>query len=117
MRIVTKNRDKVTKEEEAQLAKLHFHGGLMWRSYYHHPEAVRKVLMIKENGIIYGWAIVLKFIYDEDSSFHVFVNAKHRRKGLGTRLMKKAIKLFPRAKWDVSRHDRISEAFYDSILE
>jgi len=66
-----------------------------------------RVLLLRENASrkLLAWCML-----DEEEHAQLYVHSKHRRKGLGTRLMRQLLRVCPRA--TIFPHDEVSTAFF-----
>ena len=67
-----------------------------------------RVVMAMENNVLMGWALL--FVEAGVPVVHTYVRASCRRKGVGTRILKRVQRLSPEAKccpWN-----RVAKAFY-----
>ena len=98
-------------------------GGMMLRiiNELHNQDAAplrddARVVYAKEGSVIVGWAILVDpaVWHFGGSEAYFYVNSKHRRKGIGTRLMKMARRSWGK-KFRVCRHDEVSTGFFDKV--
>ena len=99
IRIYSKDALKVNLEEEKACSKL-VTSGSIYTLYVECCDIRRKiknrVFIVKDNGKCVGWAIIKerKKYKSFKFEFMVYIRLKYRRQGIGTKLYKRAKKLF-----------------------
>lgn len=97
--VVVKHPRRLTPEEMRQVGRLHIRGGTMiyglrtMRQAHSRRDAV---LLAKEGQTIVAWALVSGG-YPNEQGVLLYVRRSHRRRGIGTRLLKRAHGMSKRA--------------------
>ena len=81
------------------------------------PRDDARVVYAKDGGVILGWAILVDpAVYHlGGSEVHFYVAEEHRRKGIGTRLMRAARRHWGKS-FRVCPHDVPSREFFGKVL-
>jgi GNAT superfamily N-acetyltransferase len=124
-RIIAKPVHALTRKEYGQCRRLTLgEEGLLRDNLEYHYKYMRelpvlpkgyaspKVLLLREieSAKLLAWCL-----FDDLHGVMLYVHSKHRRKKLGTRLMRKVMRLQPQA--EVSPHDDCSRAFFSHLQQ
>lgn len=135
--IETKRLATLTKAELKRVKQLTLKGkelpkncfSLMYKSVIATDQRNKSVVLVRDEEDIIGWALLHKFvlgIIDKpkphnvwEVELHVYVEPKHRRKGIGKKIVAKAKslkrKLWPGIKMRPERWNNVSSKFYDKV--
>lgn len=109
IRIYSKDALRVNLEEEKACNKLVTSGSIY--TLYVECCDIRfriknRVFIVKDNGICIGWAVIKKCKSNKNTKFEfmVYIQRKYRRKGIGTKLYKRAKKYFNLDDSDIKVH-------------
>lgn len=108
-----KSKYLVTHKEKEQLETLHFKDGFMW-PFFRNKKKLGFVILAIENNKIVAWGLV--FERRGNKTFFVYCRKSHRRLGISTKIWKIATEYFG-PDLAVSRHDKASKTFYDSLSD
>ena len=120
MRVTTKRVDNLTQAEVDRLDRLNmgFSYGMLkarFRTVLEYPDD-SYVILAREEGKIIGWALMFRKAGNRYYTVYMYVDKNHRRRGVGTRIMRGALKwsLRNRRQIKVCPWDERSDAFYDN---
>jgi predicted acetyltransferase len=114
VKISLKKSKSLTEDEYKSVRKIKTSGVIVtYLDEYYWNDDTRVVIARVEEKIV-GWLLA----YDCSKTYcevMLCVKKKFRKKGIGTLMMKKLQEKYPHRKYKVSRHDNVSERFFNSI--
>lgn len=112
----TKTKDQIRPSEFIQMSKLHSRSlGTMWMQYKQlNKSDPHKIALAKYGKKIVGWGI--RYRECDVYEIQLFVSHKHRRKGIGTKIVNRLL-YKTRKVTNVFRHDERASKFFKSITD
>lgn len=124
IRIYSKDALRVNLEEEKACSKL-VTSGSIYTLYVEccdvRDKIKNRIFIVKDNGICVGWAVIKQRSPIKSQSwkfeFMVYIRKKYRRKGIGTKLYKRAKKFFKLEDKDIKVYmtTNYNSEFFDKV--
>lgn len=117
VKIITKRPSSLNEYELNKIEKLRLPYGSMIPTFREVKDKkdTRCILAYKNRNLV-GWSLVFgpnKLFSHTKSNVHVFVSPLSRRRGIGTKLIERAVKIKGRKNLACSRWSQTSTAFFD----